>query len=259
MNAIARAYIKSLEEKGEKVHYIHPFDGVYVWEGHSTMMTEVKEQLAEFGVTEPGVVVTCVGGGGLLSGVSRGMARAGWDHVPIVAMETNGAESFNLAMEAGTPVKLEKLTSIAKTLGAQMVCKNVVEEGQRREIISKLTDDKTAVQCSWWFLRDHQMLVEPACGATLSIIYSGKISDHIPADNSNNPIVVIVCGGATVDIDTLRELVSSLEVDTELGKHYPLEKMTIKINRVLSFSYMSHLEQIVLDHTIYVKIPLFIS
>ena len=62
-------------------------------------------------------MVTCVGGGGLLSGVSRGMKRAGWDHVPIVAMETHGAKSFNLAMEAGKPVKLEKLTSIAKTLG----------------------------------------------------------------------------------------------------------------------------------------------
>lgn len=61
--------------------------------------------------------MTCVGGGGLLAGIAHGMEQVGWNHVPIVAMETHGADSFNKAVKAGKPVKLEKITSCAKTLG----------------------------------------------------------------------------------------------------------------------------------------------
>ncbi len=61
--------------------------------------------------------MTCVGGGGLLAGISRGMTSVTWDHVPIIAMETHGAESYNLALKAGRPVKLPAITSCAKTLG----------------------------------------------------------------------------------------------------------------------------------------------
>ena len=62
-------------------------------------------------------MVTCVGGGGLLAGIARGMNKVNWDHVPIVAMETHGAESFNKAVKAGKVVKLDEITSCAKTLG----------------------------------------------------------------------------------------------------------------------------------------------
>lgn len=51
-----------------------------------------------------------VGGGGLLNGVVEGLRRAGWDDVPIVAMETLGAHSLNAAMEAGYLVTLTEIT-----------------------------------------------------------------------------------------------------------------------------------------------------
>lgn len=65
--------------------------------------------------------MTCVGGGGLLAGIAHGMEKVGWNHVPIVAMETYGADSFNKAVKAGRAVKLEKITSCAKTLGKAVV------------------------------------------------------------------------------------------------------------------------------------------
>ena len=75
-------------------------------------------QLSRAGYNKPGAVVTCVGGGGLLAGVARGMQSIEWGNtVPIVAMETYGAESFNKALDAGKPVKLTSITSVAKTLG----------------------------------------------------------------------------------------------------------------------------------------------
>jgi hypothetical protein len=42
-----------------------------------------------------------------------------------------------------------------------------------------------------------------------------------------SPIVVVVCGGATVDIDTLNGLATTFNTDTKLEKHYNLEEMRL--------------------------------
>lgn len=49
------------------------------------------------------------------------------------------------------------------------------------------------------FARDHRILVEPACGAALAVLYSGLTKF------SKGPVVVEVCGGSGVTIDLLRE------------------------------------------------------
>lgn len=75
-------------------------------EGHASLVRELKESLG----TPPGAVVLAVGGGGLLAGVTAGLLEVGWQHVPIVAMETRGAHSFNSALQAGRPVTLPDIT-----------------------------------------------------------------------------------------------------------------------------------------------------
>jgi len=56
------------------------------------------------------MVVVSVGGGGLLSGVLQGMHDVGWTDVPLVAMETKGAHSFDAAIQAGELVTLDAIT-----------------------------------------------------------------------------------------------------------------------------------------------------
>ena len=63
---------------------------------------EAAEQLQR----KPDVVVTCVGGGGLLNGVLQGLSAVGWEDVPVVAMETVGADSLNQSLKAGKIVTL---------------------------------------------------------------------------------------------------------------------------------------------------------
>ena len=50
---------------------------------------------------KPDAVLLAVGGGGLLAGVMEGLARNGWDDVPVLAAETEGAASLHAAMQAG--------------------------------------------------------------------------------------------------------------------------------------------------------------
>ena len=75
-------------------------------EGHESIITESASQLTR----KPDVVITCVGGGGLLNGVLQGMSRVGWENVPVVAMETVGADCFNQSVKAGKIITLPDIT-----------------------------------------------------------------------------------------------------------------------------------------------------
>ena len=101
---------------GESI-YIHPFDGKEIWNGHATIIDELKGKLIipwywmarkimifiirnmvirqyiirkwnlliwkdQMRGQKPGLLVCSVGGGGLLAGLILGLERNGWDDVP---------------------------------------------------------------------------------------------------------------------------------------------------------------------------------
>ena len=66
-----------------------------------------------------GAIVASVGGGGLYCGLVTGLKRHGWDDVPVLTAETDGAACFAAALAAGgEPTRLEAITSVATSLGA---------------------------------------------------------------------------------------------------------------------------------------------
>ena len=84
----------------------------------------------------PGALVTCVGGGGLALGLLRGLDTCHtWRHVPLVAMETRGANCLSEARRAGTSVSLEAITSAATSLGALRVADTLLEHCLAQVII----------------------------------------------------------------------------------------------------------------------------
>ena len=80
--------------------------------GHATIVEEVKEQL--YGV-QPDLMIVSVGGGGLMNGVLEGLHRVGWAHVPLLALETQGADSLNACVKAGQWVALDEITRLKYT------------------------------------------------------------------------------------------------------------------------------------------------
>ncbi|KAG7281690.1 hypothetical protein CRUP_008065 [Coryphaenoides rupestris] len=99
--------VRLMETEG--LTYVPPFDHPLLWEGHSTVISEIAASMGQH--QKPGAVVLSVGGGGLLCGVAQGLRAVGWEDVPIVAMETVGADCFNAAVKAGTIVTLDDITS----------------------------------------------------------------------------------------------------------------------------------------------------
>ncbi|CAH6778838.1 serine dehydratase-like [Phodopus roborovskii] len=189
---------------------VSPFDHPLIWEGHASLVRELKESLG----TPPGAVVLAVGGGGLLAGVAAGLLEVGWQHVPIVAMETRGAHSFNAALQAGRLVTLPDITSVARSLGAKTVAARTLECAKECEILSEVVGDWEAVRAVQRFLDDERMLVEPACGAALAAVYSGILGRLQAEGRLGSPltsIVVIVCGGNNISIQQLQELKTQLD------------------------------------------------
>lgn len=181
---------------------MHPFDHPDIWEGHASVITEVHDS----GI-EPGCVVVSVGGGGLLAGVLHGIERVGWTATRVVAVETAGAASFAAAQTAGRPVELESIDSIAVTLGARRVCTEAVRRSLDHDVVSRVVSDAAAVRACNRFLDDHRVLVEPSCGAALSVIYD-QDSAAIP---EAGPVLVVVCGGAGVTAAQLTQWTAELE------------------------------------------------
>lgn len=180
---------------GEADAFIHPFDDPLLWQGHATLVDEVFRS-----GLEPDAIVLSVGGGGLLSGVAEGLHRNGWGHIPIIAVETDGAASFHEASKVGRPVELDRIASVATSLGAKRVCDRAVQWSKEHPIRSVLVSDQSALSACERFLADHRVLVEPACGASLALAY-----EDAPELRSFSTVLVVVCGGATSTIDQIRQ------------------------------------------------------
>lgn len=173
--------------------FIHPFDDPLLWTGHASMIDEV----AATGM-KPDALVLSVGGGGLLSGVVEGLRRNGWTDVPVLAVETHGAASLHAAMAAGHSVELPGITSVATSLGAKRVADQALVCSREHPLHSHMVSDREALQACERLLRDHRLLVEPACGAALALL--GRPEVLAPY----RQVLVIVCGGATATLEQIR-------------------------------------------------------
>ena len=190
----AHTYAVELSEESKAV-YLHPFDNPLLWTGHATVIDEVRQS----GLV-PDVVVLSVGGGGLLCGVIEGLRRNDMAHVPLLAVETEGADSLGASLRAGQHVEIEDIKSIATSLGAKKVASAAYQWCSRHEVASHIVSDREAVAACLRFAQDHRLLVEPACGASLAALY-----DEADFLSGKQNILVIVCGGVGVTISQLEQ------------------------------------------------------
>ena len=193
--SFAEAHAHALSLAGVGDAFIHPYDDALVWEGHASIVDEI----AATGV-KPDAIVLSVGGGGLLSGVIAGLRRQGWDDVPVIAVETAGADAFAQSVLAGRQVELAAITSIATSLGARSVTPQALTLAHEHPVRSYVVSDNDAVQGSMRLMDDHRVVVEPACGAALAIAYQATT-----VLKEFDTVVVIVCGGVTATVAQLEQ------------------------------------------------------
>lgn len=185
-----------------KTAYVPPYENPLLWTGHSTVIDEIYEEMEE---KPPATIIVSVGGGGLLCGVLEGLERLNVK-CNVIAAETDGASSFAQAWNSGELVTLPSIDSIATSLGALQVSQSAIERSTSHEkkslgaVKTAICTDEEAVDACLQFARDHRMLVEPACGAALAVLYSDRLREGI-----QGPVVVEVCGGSGVNLELLQQ------------------------------------------------------
>jgi L-serine/L-threonine ammonia-lyase len=174
--------------------YIPPFDHPDIWDGNASLIDEaVAQNDPEFPMFD--AVVCAVGGGGLLSGIVQGLHRNGLSKTPVIAAETEGAASFAAAVQAGEPVTLPSITTIANSLAAKKVAQQAFDWTRQHDIRTAVVSDADAVDACLRFADDMRMLVEPACGAALAVAYR-----NLPVLAPFKRPLLVVCGGIGVDM-----------------------------------------------------------
>lgn len=176
------------QQKSQELNfgYIPPFDHPKIWQGYESIVDELKEQQVK-----PDAIVLSVGGGGLFTGILQGLEKHGWlKEVTLLTAETAGAASMATAIAEKKHIKLDEINTLAGTLGAKQVAPKAFEWSQKASVLPQVVTDKQAVSACLKFAHQHRLLVEPACGAALSVVY-----DNLQGLKPFNNIVVVVCGG----------------------------------------------------------------
>lgn len=86
---------------------IHPFDHRDVVAGQATVGLEILEQLPDVGT-----IVVPAGGGGLVAGIAA-VVKAARPEVRIIAVQAAGAAAWPVSLQAGHPVALESMETMA--------------------------------------------------------------------------------------------------------------------------------------------------
>ena len=174
--------------------FVHPFDDPVVIEGHSSLSREILEDAPE---TE--VIVTGVGGGGLVSGVAVGAPGA-----RVVGVEPEGSTALRDALEAGHPVRVEP-DSIADALNAPIAGEHCLAVCQEHGVESVLVSEDD-IRAGFRFLYERAKLAaEPGAAAGVGALLAGKVPDV------EGKTVAVVVSGGNVAPKTAAAILSSNE------------------------------------------------
>lgn len=193
---------------GRKAVYVPPFDHELIWEGHSSLVDEVRDDMQQLGLKDPpGALVCSVGGGGLFCGIMEGVQRqTGWKTTTVVAVETEGANSLAQSLAAGELVTLPGITSEAKSLGAVRPATHAFDlasaGAKTGRVRSAVLNDADAARGCWELADAHRMLVELACGVNVALCFDGQLEKALGRKTAKDEtVVLVVCGGCLVDAE----------------------------------------------------------
>lgn len=175
---------------------IHPFEGRTTALGTATLGLELTEQVAGLEA-----VIVPIGGGGLCAGVSSAVKLTA-PGCEVIGVEPFGADSMYRSFAAGEPRPIERVGTIADSLGAPYalpfsfeLCRRNVDE------LVRVTDDELR-SAMRFLLRNAKLAVEPA-GAAATAALLGPVRERVRGKR----VAAIVCG-ANIDEATFAKLIA---------------------------------------------------
>ena len=173
--------------------FVHPFDGRSVALGTGTVGLEVCEQVPEFDA-----IVIPVGGGGLISGISNAVKQLK-PEVEVIGVEPEGADSMHRSFASGKPMSIEKVTTIADSLGAPFALPYSFELSRENVDRLAMIDDMQIRKAMGFLFKSMKIAVEPACAASTAALL-GPLRQSLRGKR----IVLIMCG-SNIDWQTFSQ------------------------------------------------------
>jgi threonine dehydratase len=162
--------------------FVPPFDDHDIIAGQGTLGLELLEQ-----APDAEVVIVPVGGGGLLAGVAAAIKLSRPD-IRVVGVEAAGAPSLTRALEAGHPVRLEKISTIADGIAVRSVSALTLAHAQAF-VDEVVTVDEEEISRAFLLLVERaKAVVEPAGATSLAAILARRVG-------GDGPAVAVLSGG----------------------------------------------------------------
>jgi len=163
--------------------FIHPFEGIRTALGTATVGLEFCEQVQPLDA-----VIVPIGGGGLCAGVASAV-KLSWPDCAVYGVEPTGADSMKRSLAAGEPRSIERVATIADSLGAPYAAPITFELCRRNVEDVVLVSDDELREAMRLMLREIKLAVEPA-GASAMAALVGPLREKL----RGRRVGLIVCG-----------------------------------------------------------------
>ena len=180
--------------------FVHPYEGPLTARGTATVALEWFEQAPALDA-----IIVPVGGGGLIAGMACA-AKQLRPECEVIGVEPTGADSMWRSLAAGTPQTLERVATVADSLGAPYalpysfdLCRRFVDE-------VVLIEDVAMIDAMRLALDALKLMLEPA-GAAATAALLGPLRERL----AGKRVGVLICG-SNIDLATYVRL-----VEGELG------------------------------------------
>jgi threonine dehydratase len=174
---------------------IHPFEGRTTVLGTASLGMELCEQVADLDA-----VIIPIGGGGLCAGVASAVKLFA-PQCEVIGVEPEGADSMHRSFAAGEPRAIERVATIADSLGAPYALPFSFELCRRNVDRLVLVSDRELRAAMRLLLRTAKLAVEPA-GAAATAALVGPLREHLRGKR----VAVIVCG-SNIDAQSFARLI----------------------------------------------------
>jgi len=175
-------------ETDEGRTFIHPFESDLTVLGTSTVGFEWCRQAEDLDA-----VIVPIGGGGLIAGIACAVTQM-QPRCKIFGVEPQGADGMHRSFAAGSPRSIEKVDTIADSLGAPYALPYTLGIARRFVEELVLVSDEQMQRAMGLLFADMKLAVEPA-GAAATAALCGPLRERLAGQR----VGVIVCGS---NIDT---------------------------------------------------------
>jgi threonine dehydratase len=176
--------------------FIHPFEGRTTALGTATVGLELCEQISGLDA-----VIVPIGGGGLCAGVASAVKLLA-PGCEVFGVEPEGADSMHRSFAAGEPRSIERVATIADSLGAPYALPISFELCRRNVDGLVLISDAEMRAAMRFLLRNAKLAVEPA-GAAATAALLGPLKQRLRGKR----VGLIVCG-SNIDSATYAHLIA---------------------------------------------------